>query len=327
VVVRRTALTQLFWLACTMREHLWWQRDLTGTSAIIRANLAQERLSQDNWGPPASLLGTTGPAHAFSMALDTATQARLLAEIDPHYLLTYPNNLGDLLRQFAAGGQRLSRLRQVRTIGETVTPELRIAVERELGVGIVDSYSSQELGVIAIQCPVSGDYHVMAENLLVEVLDAQGRPCAPGESGEVVVTDLHNFATPLVRYAIGDHAEVGAPCACGRTLPVLRRILGRSRNLVVYPDGTRRWPRVGFGRYREIAPVIQYQLVQKSRSAIEVRLVVAKPLVPAEEAALGNLIRESLGYPFTLDFAYYPYRIPRGSGGKFEEFVNVMPHD
>ena len=96
-------------------------------------------------------------------------------------------------------------------------------------------YSSQEVGYIALECPTGESYHVQAENVLVEVLDDQDRPCSPGDVGRVVVTALHNFATPLLRYDIGDYAEVGAPCPCGRGLPALRRIMGRQRNMALLP--------------------------------------------------------------------------------------------
>ena len=76
----------------------------------------------------------------------------------------------------------------------------------------------------------------------MEVLDNHGRPCKEGETGRVVLTDLHNFTMPLIRYEIGDYAEVGPPCACGRGLPVLARILGRSRNMLTLPAGDRIWP-------------------------------------------------------------------------------------
>ncbi len=321
VVVRRTQVNQLFWLANTMREHLWWQRDLTASLAIVRGNLSQAHIRQNNWGPPASLLGPSGPAHAFSVHLDTVVLARELEAVDAHYLLIYPTTLQDLLSHFRQYGGGLPSLRQIRCIGETLSDELREQTREQLGVEIVDSYSSQEMGVIAIQCPVSGLYHLMADNLLVEVLDERGHPCAPSEVGELVLTDLHNFATPLVRYAIGDHAEVGPACPCGRSLPTLKRILGRTRNMVRYPDGSRRWPRVGFVRYREVAPIQQYQLVQHAPDAIEVRLVVERPLCRDEEAALERIIQESLGYPFELSFRYAPTALPRTKGGKFEEFL------
>jgi phenylacetate-CoA ligase len=78
---------------------------------------------------------------------------------------------------------------------------------------------------MALQCPDHPHYHVLAENCLLELLDAAGRPA---RAGRVVVTPLHNFATPLLRYDLGDEAEFGPPCACGRALPVLTRISRRT---------------------------------------------------------------------------------------------------
>ena len=320
VVVRRTEVTQLFWLASTMREHYWWNRDFTGVLAIIRANLGQTQYRQESWGPPVSLLAPSGPAHALSMAIDSAEQARRLCEINPHYLLTYPNNLAALLKNFTESARHLPRLTQIRTVGETLNADLRTEARKVLGVEIVDTYSSQEVGVIATQCPDSGLYHLAADNLIVEVLNQDGTPCGDGETGAVVVTDLHNYATPLVRYAIGDHAEVGPRCSCGRTSPTLRRVVGRSRNMVVFPDGTKRWPMVGFHRYRSIAPVVQYQLIQHTLHHIEVRLVTERPLISTEEDALRGAITEAIGYPFFLSFSYFE-KIPSGLNFKFEEFI------
>ena len=93
---------------------------------------------------------------------------------------------------------------------------------------VVDIYSCTEAGYLAFSCPEQGNLHVQAESVIVEVLDRAGKPCAPGEEGEVVVTPLLNFAMPLIRYAVGDRAVVGEPCACGRGLPTLKTV-GRSR--------------------------------------------------------------------------------------------------
>ncbi len=161
----------------------------------------------------------------------------------------------------------------------------------------------------------------MAESLIVEVVDECDAPCAAGKVGRLVVTDLHNFATPLVRYDIGDYAEVAGPCACGRGLPALKRILGRERNLILMPDGSRHWPLVGFALFRTVAPVLQYQLIQETRDSIEVRLVVGHALSGAEEDGLRQVIQGTLGHPFALRFSYFADRIPPGPNGKCEEFV------
>lgn len=320
VVIRRTARSNLIWHATTLRDHRWHRRDFGGRLATIRANLAAP-LAQRSWGPPASLLHRTGPSEAMPITTDIAAQVDWLRRFDPHYLLIYPNSLRGVQRHCRVEGIRFPSLRQLRTIGETVPADLRAAVRRDLGVDIADVYSSQEVGTIALQCPLSGLYHVMAETLIVEVLDERGDPCRAGEVGRVTITDLQNFATPLIRYDIGDMAEVAEGCACGRGLPALRRVLGRERNLILMPDGRRHWPLVGFAQFREAAPVAQYQMIQHGREEIEVRLVVERPLTGVEEARLGEVIRAALGHPFALRFAYFDGEIPRGPGGKFEEFV------
>ena len=324
VMVLTTQVSKLFWLAQTLREHQWWQRDYQGTLVALRANLSQAHVSQDNWGPPVSLVSASGPAHAISMARGSVQLLSDLQEIAPDYLLLHPTALQDLLRALPADGTALSSVRQIRSIGETLGESLRVQTRERLGIEIVDCYSSQELGVIALQCPASGLYHLMAEHLIVEVLDEHGHACREGEIGEVVISDLHNFATPLLRYALGDHAEVGGPCSCGRNLPTLRRIHGRSRNMLRHPDGRRRWP-FGFDPLRQVAPMIrQFQLVQHSLEALELRLVVAQPLLDEHREALRQVIHEALEYPFALTFRFFEERIPCGSNGKFEEFLCTL---
>jgi phenylacetate-CoA ligase len=196
---------------------------------------------------------------------------------------------------------------------------LREAASRVLGLPIHDMYTSEEGGIMATQCPEHGSYHV-SETILLEVLDEAGRACAPGQTGRIVVTDLVNFATPLIRYEIGDYAEAGSPCGCGRGLPVIRRFLGRERNLVLLPDGTRHWPLVGFHHWGEVYPVRQFQFVQLDRTTILARMSASGRPQPDQEARLTAIIQEALGYPFEIRYEWHEAPLPRGPGGKFEEF-------
>lgn len=324
VRVRRTDRCQLIWLALTLRDHLWHQRNFAGTLASIRALPGRQRAkSFPSWGEATDAHAATGPMHVLPVTTDVRAQALWLAAINPDYLLSYPSNLVELLR--VAGEEKLhfSRLREIRTIGETVSESLREALACRPAVSLTDLYSSQELGVIALQCPKSGLYHVQAESVFVEVLDEQGEPCRPGEIGRVVVTDLHNLALPLIRYEVGDYAEVGPACTCGRGLPTLRRILGRRRSMLIAPNGQRHWPHVPANAFRDAMPGLkQCQLVQKSREEIEVRLVVdgAHPLHDHENR-LAKAIHAALGFSFELTYRYQTDALPRTAGGKFEEFV------
>jgi phenylacetate-CoA ligase len=320
VRIRRTAYSHLDWLATTMREHLWHAHDFLAPFCAIRANIP--KLTRvENWGAPAGLLRATGSALAIPITTDIATQAALVREFDPGTLLIYPSNLGALAQHCDANGIRFERLKKILTIGETLSLDVRSRAEAIFRADISDVYSSQEAGNIALQCPQSNLYHVMAENLIVEIVDVNGICTGEGETGRIVITDLNNFATPLIRYDIGDYAQIGSACPCGRGLPTLKRILGRERNLILMPDGSRHWPLVGFHKFREIAPIIQYQMIQQDREQVELRLVVERPLTAREERNLTIHVQTSLGHPFSLNICYFDAQIPAGPNGKFEEFV------
>jgi phenylacetate-CoA ligase len=320
VTVRRTGVTALFWNALTMRELRWHRRDVAGRLCTIRAR-TPAYAELDDWGPPASLLAQTGPALALPAATDTGRLVKLVVAWSPTFLVLYPSTLAAFIDYCARHRVRVPSLQHVLTTGETLSAAVRADAEATLGAAVADCYSSEECGCIASQCPVTGLYHVMAESLIVEVLRDDAQPCDDGEVGRVVITDLHNYATPLVRYDTGDVAEAGPPCPCGRGLPTLRRIIGRQRNLIRLPDGRRHWPITGFPRCREVAPVLQYQLVQETRDGIDARLVVERPLSAGEEDRLRELFQQAAGYPFRMRFTYFTDRIPVGRSDKFEEFV------
>jgi phenylacetate-CoA ligase len=321
VITRRTQVTQLIWHAMTMRYHFWHSRDFSAPMAAIRANI-KETTRLSDWRAPASLLFDTGPSLGLSNAMDLQSIAEVLMDFKPHVLLAYPTSLAGLTGHCRAAGITLPSLKHIHTMGETLSQHVRDEATAYWGATVEDTYSSNELGYIALQCPVSGLYHAMAESHLVEVLDENGAPCREGEVGRVVVSDLHNFATPMLRYEIGDFAEVAGPCACGRGLnPTFKRIVGRERNLVLMPDGTRHWPHFGFRHFREITPISQYQFIQTGREEMEVRLVAERPVTPAEEDALRVVINRGLGFAFRLQFTYWQGRLPPDASGKFEEFV------
>lgn len=328
ITVLRTDVTQLFWLALAMRDHLWYERDFSATLAIIKAMTPTQDdpvvAAKMGWGHPTTLLFDTGPSYSQPLAMDVSQQITWLARIDPKYLLTYPSNLSALLDRYESGEPTPAALKHIRTVGETLHPGLRERCKKLGDIDIVDMYSSQEVGLIALQCPVSGMYHVQSESLIVEVLDDEGKPCQPGQVGRVVITDLHNFATPLIRYEIRDYAEVGPACPCGRGLPTLSRIMGRRRNMVVFPDGSKHWPLVGAYHFREVADIKQYQAIQHSLNEVEIRLVVDTPLTPAHESQLTKLVHDALGHAFPLRFTYFNNELPKTKGGKFEEFVSLV---
>jgi phenylacetate-CoA ligase len=326
VEVRTTPITRMLWDALTVREHLWFRRDFGKRLGVIRF-LDREARELDGqvrptWGSPVARLFRSGPSSAIHIGKSVEEMADWLARFNPHYLLAYPSIMEPLIEAVAARGGRPAALEEVRLISEPLDAELQALLASQWQVRCTDLYSANEVGYLAFRCREQGALHVQSESLLVEVLDDHGKPCAAGETGRVIVTSLHNLATPLIRYEIGDYAEVGGPCKCGRGLPVLTRVHGRVRNLVRTPDGRQYWP-VALGRIRGVTPIIQAQFVQTALDAVELRVVCARPLDAAETEDAVIRTRQALGYPFHVSVVPTDL-IPRGPTGKFEEFLSLL---
>jgi phenylacetate-CoA ligase len=320
-----TEVTGFFWDALAFRDDLWHRRDLGGRLVAIRSGReAEDPLAVcdlRHWGLLPPHVCKTGPATILYHLTPISRQAAILEARSPHYLLTYPSNARSLCQHARRRPMRLPDLEAVHTYGEPLTPDVRAACREVWGVPVHDVYSCEEVGFVALECPLHEHYHVQSESVLVEILDERGSPCLPGQIGRVVVTALHNFAMPLIRYAIGDYAEVGAPCSCGRGLPVLTKILGRSRNRVTLPDGTKAWPDVA-ALWAAIPEVEQIQLVQRGANDIEVRFAPARRFSPEEQETITARIWEALGHPFQLTFSGLS-AILRHENGKYETFIDA----
>ena len=252
-----------------MRDHLWHRRDFTKKLAAIRSVAGgkanyPEGIHRRFWGKASAASFATGPLAVLNVVTSVENQALWLARENPDYLITLPTNLLYLARHCRQESISLPKLRHVETLGGVLQPEVREACREAWDVPVIDTYTAQEVGYLALQCPDHEHFHVQSESALVEILDRHGAACGPGTWGRVVVTPLHNFAMPLIRYDIGDFAEVGNPCPCGRGLPVIQCILGRARNMLVLPSGERISP--GFvNDWFEGFPVTQFQIVQRAR--------------------------------------------------------------
>ena len=323
-----TPVTSQFLRAANLRFHIWHGRDFAAkTASINRLNAHQAALSSENRGVPWAPGYGVGQMVFFDIQAPVDAQLEWLARQRPRYLLTVPWKLRQLVRASVERGIALPSLREAASLGEVLDAELRAECRTAWGIGVADSYICAETGLIALQCPDHPVYHVQSECALVEVLDEDGRPCAPGEIGKVVITDLHNLATPLIRYELGDFAKLGEACACGRGLPVLDRIMGRRRNRLIVPSGGALWPSHDAVFTNALGNAIpemrQGQIVQRTPREIEVRLVVGAPVTADQEerarAALGAAVSEEFEYRFV-----YVDALESGRSGKLEPVVSEL---
>ena len=316
VTFRGTDVTDLFTTAVGLRADLWHKRDFSVKMvSIITAKKANDQARK--W----SAVPSTGPLIRLDLARPINELFDAVLREAPGYLITHPNALMAMIERSQQLGRAPQGLLAALTFGERVEPELREAVRNVWKADVTDSYSATEFGPIAVQCPETTKLHVMSENVLLEVLNDDERPCQPGEVGRAVVTSLHNFATPFIRYELGDHVALGEACPCGRGLPVIEQVIGRERELVVYPSGDRQFPEARLHTLRPELPIKQFQLTQRTVESIEVKLAVSRPLTNAEEEIVRSTLTDRLRYAFRFEFIYVD-EIPRAPNGKYFQYIS-----
>lgn len=331
VEVWQTNVVNSWWLAAYLRDAEWGRIRQTDTLAIIKASgktgpeldALMTGVRLPCWHPGVHKLVETGPAFGMDVHQTADRQLAWLREVDPHYLQSYPSNLVHLAGLVRESGRRLPRLKTVLALAETLTDDDRAAIESAIGVPVWNVYSCFEAGALASPCPAGGGMHVHAENVLLEVLDADGRPCGPGETGRVVLTTLHNFLTPFVRYEIQDEATVGeSPCPCGRGLPRLTRVLGRKHPVLTLPDGTKKVSTALMLGVRRTEACHQVQFIHRAAAHMVVRVVPNQSWSadrhPAEiRAAVGAFFAS----PVRVDVEAYD-TLPLPPGGKLRVIVD-----
>lgn len=235
----------------------------------------------------------------------------------PRLIVSYPSVLEELAVAARRERRRFRGLRALILSAETLYPEQRQLFEQVFRAEVFNRYGSREVGDIAQECAAHDGLHVNADRLLVEIVRDDGSPCGPEESGEVLVTDLENYGMPLIRYAIGDRAsfERHELCACGRRLPRLAQVEGRSLDIVRFPNGTN----VG-GTYwtillRARPGIEKFQVLQTRREAVTIRYVALRALEAAHARSIEHDVLQRAGPHFRVDFERVE-DIPRNASGK-----------
>jgi phenylacetate-CoA ligase len=248
-----------------------------------------------------------------------------VAEFGAESLESYPSSAYLLARYAQAAGARLP-LRAVFTTSEPLLPEQRTAIEDAFACRVFDFYSQAERVAFTSECDEHSGHHLHEEYGVVELVDGDGAPVAPGSPGRVIATTLHNRAMPLIRYAVGDAtAMTGLPCACGRTLPVTGGVATKQEDLLVAADGRLVSPSVLTGVFKRSTPVGRSQIVQREAGEITVRVVKLDGYSQDDERAIERGFRARLGAGLRIRFEYVD-DIPCSSRGKYRWVISTAPH-
>ncbi len=242
-----------------------------------------------------------------------------LEELDPEVISGYAGAVAHVA-PFAEGRFANKKLRYVRSSGEALTPVKRKAIERGFGVRVFDVFGSHECDILAWECSQTGLYHVCDDNVVVDVI-RDGQQVAQGEKGEVVITALHSYTMPFIRFNIGDIVVKGPEvCPCGQPFSTFHKIEGRIREYFRLPDGRRIHP-LGI-----ILPVItenapwlnQFQMVQETKTSFVLRLTVLRQPEDGELETIKKLVIDKLGSEAEFRVELVDH-IPFESSGKFKD--------
>lgn len=244
------------------------------------------------------LAGLAGRIVINSLKFDEQSMAACLETINrarPTTVLGYANPLYAFAQFVNAKGGLTARPHSVISAAEKIFDYQREEIERAFGCPMFETYGSREFMLIGSECDRKAGLHLSVENLLIEVIREDGTPANPGETGDILVTDLHNLGMPFIRYRIGDMAVASdAACPCGRGLPVLKQIIGRTLDVIRTRDG-KNIPGEFFPHLlKEIRGVRHFQVVQPNLDTLVIKIVKDPTFTDTEL----NLLRKEVGRLF-----------------------------
>jgi phenylacetate-CoA ligase len=310
-------------VAAKWRATRWWDVDIGDRELVV-------------WGSPVEL----GAQDRVRRLRDAVMRSQLLpafemspANLDrfvdtirrtrPAMLFGYPSSLALIAGHARARGVRLDDVgvRVVFVTSERLYPEQRGAISNAFGCPVANGYGARDAGFIAHECP-RGSLHLSAEDIVVETVGADGRSMPAGQPGEIVVTHLATPGFPFVRYRTGDVGVLSdRPCACGRGLPVLAEVQGRTTDFVVARDGTVMHGLALIYTVRDLPGVERFKITQASLDRTEVEVVATAAFGDEQVRRIVRDFKARLGEPVDIVVRRVS-EIPQEKSGKYRYVVS-----
>lgn len=267
--------------------------------------------------------------NTFDLTSETLERAaRELCAWQPEMLVAYVSSATLLARMLKTRGITAIRPRSIQTSAETLTTADRALIEETFGCRVFDRYGCREVGNIAHECDAHQGLHILAENNLVELLDAKDQPVAPGQLGRIVVTNLNNYAMPFIRYDIGDVGIAATSrCACGRGLPLLAAVIGRTSDVITSPSGKLLHGEFFTHLFYKLSGVQQFRVIQETRAELRIQIVPSATFDPARaQRFLEETIHQHADPAFRIHFELRD-ALPPASSGKYRFTISNVPLD
>ncbi len=314
-------------IAAKWRATRWWDVDIGDTEMVIWGSPielgAQDRLRNlRDWILRTRLLP------AFEMSEQKLDQfLNEIRRVRPKMLFGYPSALSHIAHHADEKGLAMDDLgiKVAFVTSERLYDEQREQISKVFNCPVANGYGGRDAGFIAHECP-NGGMHITADDILVEIIDVEGNTLPPGQAGEIVVTHLATHDFPFIRYRTGDMGVLDdQTCACGRSLPLLKEIQGRSTDFVVAHDGTVMHGLALIYILRDIPEINAFKIVQESLDVVKIWVVAQAVLDAALISKIEQNFKGRLGQSVSIIVEQVD-QIPPEKSGKFRYVISKVAH-
>lgn len=311
-------------VAAKWRATRWWDVDIGDPEIVL-------------WGSPIELGGQDRvkmvrdrilrswllPAFEMSEA-KVLKMLKSITSLRPKMLFGYPSALAHIADVAASHGIRLDNLgiKVAFVTSERLYEHQREAIVKAFNCPVANGYGARDAGFLAHECP-AGNLHLTAEDILLETVDENGLATEPGIPGEIVVTHMASRDFPFLRYRTGDVGLLSdEQCSCGRGLPLLKEVQGRTTDFIVAEDGTVMHGLALVYTARDIPGVRKFKIIQHSLKRTELMIVCGDGYEKdTAEARIRKDYRGRLGQGVEIEITYCD-GIPLEKSGKFRYVVS-----
>ena len=310
-------------VAAKWRATRWWQVDI-GDPEIVVWGSPIELGKQDRIKYWRDKVMRTQLLPAFEMSEAKLDQfIDTIRAVRPRMLFGYPSALTHIAKHAQKRGVIMSDLgiRVTFVTSERLYDDQRATIGQVFGCKVANGYGGRDAGFIAHECPV-GSMHITADDIVVEIVNEQGQVQPAGMAGEIVITHLSTNDFPFIRYRTGDIGVLGSmSCSCGRGLPLLQDIQGRSTDFVVAADGTVMHGLSLIYILRDLPGVRSFKVVQESRELTRVLLVTDEGFSTDAVERIVDGFKQRLGAGVSVAVDLVDH-IPTEKSGKFRYIIS-----
>jgi len=247
-----------------------------------------------------------------------------LRRFEPKVLIGYPSAIYIFASYIKNLGIQYIKPEVVITTAEKLYDYQKGAIKDAFDCEVFEYYGSREIASLAYECPQHHGYHISMENVVLEFTKDNGQMVSPGELGKVLVTDLHNYAMPFIRYEIGDLAiPSNRVCPCGRSLPFIESIEGRITDIIVCHHGFISAP--ALTTVFKDMPVRQYQIIQESPDNIIIKIVPTEGYSEKQSQHLTQTMQRFMGLSAEVEIDLVDDIPPSKSSGKRRVVISEVP--